>query len=161
MLRSLWPKSLDANLAIGSIALALMLMLAGWRIVQLQGQLAAKPAVESKTEVRTVTRTVAGPVRIVERFVDTPGPERIIERVTERGPVTTEKGTERAVERSETPMGERTPKRFLGVMVAHDVPTKVFGVRGGMTVFGRLDLGVGYRFAGPWIGPQAEVAFRF
>lgn len=161
MLRSLLPKDADARLVLGIVLLGFLLLALSLRLVAMERELRARPATEVKTETRTVTRVVEGPTKVVERIVYQPGGVRIIEREVNRDSMVTEKGVEKAVERTETPVSGGVPKRYVGVMVAPDTPYKAYGVRGGMTIFGRFDIGVGYRFHGPWVGPQAELSVRF
>lgn len=102
----LWllPSSKDARYIAAIAALGLLLIAAGREIVILRN---TPPRIVEKIVVEThvVEKKVAGPVVIREKIVTQPSGERIVERIIERAPVTTEKGTdtEKVVDRAVTP----------------------------------------------------------
>lgn len=130
-----------------------------------ENALAARPRVETKVKTNTKTVTVAGPERVETKTVYVPGTTQIqyVDRVVEIGPATTTVTAEKDYDRSSTPScppAPVAPWRYVGVLADPFAPTKLVGVRGGVTLFNRLDLGLGARFS-PRAEGQAEVSVRF
>ena len=66
---SLLPKTLDERLIVGCVVLGIILAAAGAKILRLQEQLAARPAIDDRQSVRTIQ----GPTRTIYRTITTPG----------------------------------------------------------------------------------------
>lgn len=105
LLRLLWD---NRTIALGALCLGLL-----WLVWSQNATLAARPAVESHIETRTVTRTVAGPVRYVRREIVKPSGERVVERELTRESL--ERVVDRSVERDRisTPAGALAGRRWL------------------------------------------------
>lgn len=150
---------------VGSLGLALWL--SRHQVKDLQAALAARPTVEAhtqtKVETKTVTKIVRGPERVVTKYAE----GKVVEKIVYRDPVelTIGKEQERETEASKTVTpscgGEGADRwRFAGVMVDPTAPAKLVGLRGGVTLWRRLDLGAGFRFS-PHAEGQAELGLRF
>lgn len=129
------------------------------RVKSQTAALAARPTVESHVEVQTRTVTIQGPERVVEKLVQ----GAVVERIIYKEPVTTTTGTERTYDRQVTPScppAPPAPWRYLGVLADPSTTSKLVGLRGGVTLWNRLDLGVGARLA-PRREWQAEAGIRF
>lgn len=140
------------------LVLGAMLAGAGARIMSLERALAAKPKVEIREVVKTVTKR--GPVQVVERIVVAPDGTKTTERTTNRGEVVAEKDKES--ERTETPVQAPRYDRFIGVLLDPLSVTKANGLRGGMTVFGRIDAAASVRVSNtgvPALG--GDLSWRF
>lgn len=146
-----------------AVALGLMLMLAGRRIMELDQALEAKPKIEIRTVEKIKTVRVAGPVEIRERIIVAPDGTKTIERATERGQVVTNTGKESELARSEEPVRSPVIKktRFAGLTLDPGSFHYINGVRGGMTLFDSVDLAAGYHFQGRATGFFADAALRF
>lgn len=136
--------------------------------------LALKPRVETVVQTKIKTVVVQGPERVVEKLVA----GAVVERTVYRDPVTTTTGAENNYATKETPIctapggTEALPGReaevlapgsrwrYAGIMVDPFSASKLVGLRGGVTVWGRLDLGLGVRFV-PHPQGQAEISLRF
>jgi hypothetical protein len=100
---------------------------------------------------RVVTKTVEGPVRIVEKIIEKPGGEKIVERVITREVVVKEAASEHS-EAPACPAVKAAPRWIVGASVD---PIGAQGwrntalIRGGVTLGGRLDLTVGHSVTGP------------
>lgn len=137
----------------------LALSLFAWAIFQenktLKATLAAKPAVESHTEKNTITKTVAGPVRIVEKFVSVAGKCEpvMIERVTESEPVVIEKIVEVTKDRLVTPacLAVKTHGDYQFLVGASANPTRAQDgqlIHVGLGLQNILDLSYGHSLPG-------------
>ena len=156
MIPTLLPKSLDERFLLACVVLGLMLAAAGAKILRLQEQLAARPAVEE----HQATRVVTGPTRTVYRTITAPG-----------GTVTVEK--ERTVEsrvvetvrdHSETPVAlPHNRTRYVGLGIDPLRYAALPRLRAGVTFFGAVDLGVSYdaRFSPTGGAFGVEAAYRF
>lgn len=120
-------------------------------IFSLRGQLAAanaalaaRPKVETRVEVQTKTVTVQGPERIVEKIVK----GDVVERVIYKEPATTTTEAQKDYDRTTAPAcpsAAPAPWRYAGAVVDPLSTTKLVGVRGGVTLYNRLDLGASWR----------------
>ena len=113
---------------------------------------AEKPKIESHVEKTAATKTTAGPVRTVERFVTVPGKcdPIMVERVIEAAPVVTEKIVEVVKERVERPACE-TPRTYKFLVGAGANPARAQDgqmLHVGIGVVDRLDLSYGHSFPG-------------
>lgn len=141
------------------VILALFLWGSLSRVRSQAAALAARPTVESHLEVQTRTVTVAGKERVVEKIVA----GAVVERIVYREPSTTTTGTERTYDRQVTPScppAPPAPWRYAGVLADPATQTKLVGLRGGVTLWNRLDFGVGARLA-PRREWQIEAGIRF
>lgn len=112
-------------------------------------------ATRPKVETRIETRTVTGPERIVEKLVK----GEVVERVIDKGPTTTDRDFDRAVVPACLPVVKQ-PWRYAGVLVDPSEKTKLVGLRGGVTLWNRFDLGLAGRLA-PRREGQLELSVRF
>jgi hypothetical protein len=121
----------------------------------LRAALAAKPKIETRIE----TKTVKGPVRIVEKIVTTPGGERIVERVVTRDAVT----RETIAAHNETPacVAPYVPRFLIGASANPFRSQDGIMLRGGYTVNGRLDLSYGHSITGKDERHEIATALRF
>lgn len=129
----------------------------------LRAELAMKPRVEVREVTRTVVKRVEGPVRVQEKIILQPGGERIIERVVDRGPVTTDSGSEVAQDRKESQpvLPARPRNRILGIGASPYDPRLASSVRAGYAL-GYFDISAAYHFYGPQeLRPRIELGFRF
>lgn len=127
------------------------------------GRSSAPAKVETRTEFkdrivyqdREVEKKVEGPVRVRTVTHEVPGPqgpERIVERTVERGPVTTERASEQKGEEAHevktlTLKTTEQPRWLLGASVT------ATPLRGGDVAYGGF---LNYRIAGPfWLGITA------
>ncbi|MES2156155.1 MAG: hypothetical protein V4510_13555 [bacterium] len=130
---------------------------AAWRGAE--DALAARPKVVTRVDVQTHTVTVQGPERVVERVVK----GEVVERVVYKDAATTTTEAQKDYDRTTTPAcapAAPLPWRYAGIMVDPSAPAPVVGLRGGVTFFDRLDLGVAGRFI-PHPEAQGEVSLRF
>lgn len=157
--------------ALCCLVLALLLVIWGLlgRLQAAGAALAAKPKVETKVETKVVekvvtkveTRVVAGPERVVEKEVRGPDQVVYIDRIIERGPVTTETGTkteaqkdsDKVAERTQEPVcpqGARAPRWIVGASVPAAEPKNMdkAAVKVGVTFFNRVDVMAGYQLSG-------------
>ena len=120
--------------------------------------LSAKPKTETKIETRTNTVTVQGPERIIERVIK----GEVVERIVYKEPETTTTVANQELEKSVAPACTAAPSRwrYAGVMVNPTSQNKLVGLRAGVTLWNRLDLGAGVRF-GPRTEGLAEAGIRF
>lgn len=83
--------------AAGTLAACAVAFVAGRRSAPVRVEERTVTQVQRVVEYkdRVVAQKVAGPVRIVTRTVEKPGAERVVERVVERGAVTTTTTTDR------------------------------------------------------------------
>lgn len=127
------------------------------RVRELSAALASKPKIEERVSIKHV----AGPVRIVEKIVEGPGKDRVIDRVIYRDSVQT---TETVDRRSE-PQGFPEPKDRRWIAGASVSPLdwrRAPLVRAGYSFGGRFDLTYGYVLDGPGDARhRAEFAVRF
>lgn len=124
------------------LAVAVVFLLALCR--RQQEALRARPAVEVRTEVKTVR--VAGPVHIVKQIVEKPGAERVVTITVDRAPVTTT--SDRDVERKETPACAPARRLYVGAGIDSVAAWQKPYLRGGGMVFDGM-LGVGGTI-NPW-----------
>lgn len=144
-----------------TIVLALAVALLVWaftlehrRADGLEAALAAKPRVEVKSEKTENTKIVQGPVRIVEHYSVVPGKcEPIVtERIIEAAPRVETKVVE--VEKSHAdvpncPAPYQTKRWIVGADVDAFDPRNAQTIRGGVTLFDRVDLTIGHSVVGP------------
>lgn len=154
----LLPKTLDERLLLVIVVLGLALAGAGAKILRLQEQIAAKPAVED----RIIYKRVQGPIRVEVRTITKPGGEVVVERIRTVERVEIERENAH-LEAPATPLA-RPRTRYLGLGVDPLRYAALPRLRAGVTFFaGRLDAGVAYdaRFS-PVAGAFGlELAYRF
>ncbi len=126
-------------------------------ILSLRGQLAAanaalaaRPAIHTEAEQKTQIVRVAGPVHYETKTVFVPGTNTVqyVDRIITRDPVTTTTEKETEVKRDEKPACPPLPAapwRYAGAVVDPLAQTKLVGLRGGVTLYDRLDLGAAFR----------------
>jgi len=114
-----------------------------------------KPKVETHVE----TRTVQGPVRIVEKIVTTPGGERIVERIITRDAVTRDTNAQR-VERPNCP-AQYVPKWIVGASANPLKAQEGQMIRVGYSVNGRIDVTYGHSINTRDTRHEIGTAFRF
>jgi hypothetical protein len=121
--------------------------------------LAARPKVETRVDVHTVTKTVQGPERVVEKVVK----GEVVERVVYKDQAVTTTEAQKDYDRTTAPAcpaAAPAPWRYAGVLADPFAPTKLVGLRGGVTLWNRVDLGISGRFS-PRAEGAAEVGVRF
>lgn len=152
---SLLPSKLDERLLLVIIVLGLLLAAAGAKILRLQEQLAARPAVEE----RVVYKRVQGPVRVEVRTITKPGGEKVVERIRTVESVVVDTVTEHA----EAPAAPRPRNRYLGVGVDPLNYARMPRIRAGVTLWNTVDAGVSYdaRFSPVAGAVGLELAYRF
>lgn len=162
----LWRNRL---VVLAGVCLCLLLWIWGLlgHINALRAAVDAKPKVESSVQVKTDTRIVQGPERVVERIIEVPGGTKTVERTIYRDRVVSTTGTESKKESTETPQGVPSLARrwVLGVSGAPglggDFIRRGASARVGRS-FGPLDISYRFLFDGPAEARhQAEVAIRF
>lgn len=118
--------------------------------------LAARPTVSDTAKTATDFHEEKGKVTIVERFlpapaatVACPNPKlQLAERDTIREPSVIDRKTESENAHTEAPACPAAlpaPWRYAGAVVDPFAPTKLVGLRGGVTLYNRVDLGVSAR----------------
>jgi hypothetical protein len=137
------------------VVLGLLLAAAGAKIVRLQEQVDAKPAVQD----RIVYRKVQGPTRIEVRTITKPGGEVIVEKIRIVEKVVVDRQTEYA----EVPAGALAPKKhprwaYLDFNPASRTPYVPVGARMGHDI-GRGSIGAWYYAPATAFG--ATAGFRF
>lgn len=149
------PSKLDERLLLVCIVLGLLLAAAGAKIVRLQEQLAAKPAVVD----RVVYKRVQGPTRVEVRTITKPGGETVVERIRTVESVIVDTVTEHA----EAPAAPRPRNRYLGVGVDPLNYARLPRIRAGVTLWNTVDAGVSYdaRFSPVGGAVGLELAYRF
>lgn len=150
----LWEQRFKVLLVL-ACAIAYFAWLQQRTIGGLEAQLAAKPLVQEKL----VTKTVQGPVHYVETIVEKPGGERVITRDVVREV----KVTETSEQRTETPAcpaPKLEPRWIAGVQADPFNYQRSAAVRGGVTLFNRVDVTVGHTIVGPGRS-ILDVAYRF
>ncbi len=113
----------------------------------------SKPAVVEHLQ----SKIVKGPERVIVKTVTMPGGETIVTRYIDRASETIDKKEDI----KETPIKTAHDKRWIvgaGVDPLHSTDSAY--VRGGVTIFNRLDLSLGHTLVGPGRA-IADVAWRF
>ncbi len=173
------PSRLSSSLAIVCLVLGLLLVAAGQRIKALDAALAARPATEDHVESKISTTQARGKIIVVRHYVPGACPPIqvsavphensapvasapiLVDETIEEDPVVTTVVKERDSEKTSTPISTPPPKwRYAGVLADPFAPAKLVGLRGGITLYDRVDLGLGVRFW-PRTETQAEVSLRF
>lgn len=124
------------------LVLGTLLAVAGKHIQDLNVALRSKPKVEIVYKDRVVEKRVQGPVRIEEKVIETPGKDRVIERVITRDAVVTDRSTDREGSHTETPVCPAPKTWAIGGGI--DLRRRDRGAVGISKSFGDLSLGVGH-----------------
>jgi hypothetical protein len=146
------------------LVLALLLCALRARLKTDEAVIAARPAVHTEAEQQSHSVRVAGPVRVVTKTVYVPGTTQVqyVERDIERGQTTTttEKDSHVVKDvRPACPPAPRAPWRYAGVTVD---PLNSFmprALRGGVSLWGRLDVGGSFDWKYRALGLEAAVRF--
>lgn len=123
-----------------------------------EAALAARPKVETRIDVQTKTVTMQGPERIVEKVVK----GEVVERIVYKDAATTTTGTEKEYDRTVAPACPAAPKapwRYAGALVDPFAETKLVGLRGGVTLYDRVDLGLSARSQPNAVALEAGIRF--
>lgn len=133
-----------ASILAGALIAALFIMnTQDQDIERLEALLSAKPLVEEKL----VTKIVEGPVKIVEKIIEKPGGEKIVERIITKEVVVKDSASSHV----ETPVCWSAPAPRW-IFAASVDPRKVQQgpmLKGGTTIKNRLDLFAGHSVMGP------------
>jgi len=151
----LLPPKTDERYVVALVIMGVLLAGAGAKILRLQEQLDAKPAVED----RIVYRRVQGPTRVEVRTIIKPGGEKIVERIR----VVEKVEVERETAHAEVPSHVLAPKKhprwaYLDFNPAARAPYIPVGARLGMDI---SRVGVGAWYYHPATAFGATVGFRF
>lgn len=177
-LQVLWSRRFEV-LACLLLILCACLYKACGKIGELKATIAARPMISTKVETKVETKIetqvktvrVEGPVRIVERVIHEPGQKEIVERVITRDAVTTTTGKETEKDTASDTLAARvevpacaaerpTPRWIMGASTGILEPSRSIGIRGGVTIGGRVDLTLGYDFYGH-DRVRIDAAYRF
>lgn len=130
-----------ATIAVGLFAFSVR---AVQRVMRLEADLAAKPRVVEKVVVKTETKKIQGPVRVVEKLVE----GKVVERVVYKDPVVTETKKDAEKDHVETPIcpaPHAAPTRFAGLLVPPTGNPADLIVHGGVTLGEHIDFGYGFQ----------------
>lgn len=150
----LWDQRFKVAL-LALVAAAAMLVRQQEKIASLGQALRDKPKVETRVE----TKTVQGPVRIVEKIITSPAGEKIVERVITRD-VVVKDSTAAKVETPICPAPYK-PRFFIGASANPFRSQDGQMLQIGYTVNGRLDLGYGHSINAPSTRHEIATRLRF
>lgn len=129
------------------------LFLSAIKIKRLELALAQPP----KIEERIVTNTIIGPTRTIEKIVEKPGGERVIERIIYREKEVTSNSTERIQEPGQQAI--RLNRYLIGASLYPLEAGRPLSLHGGYSFSNRLDLLYGFKPIGA--EHQLTAVFRF
>lgn len=157
----------DERFIVGAVILAVLLVAAGRRIVQLQAALDAKPLVtDFKSDDRTedVRR---GPVKISRTTTTEPDGRKVVVQVREVAAEERHTEDKTATIHQETPVqapGGRARTRYVGLGINPLDYAHQGRLRAGVTLFGAFDAGVALDVNPLGLGfsrPMLELTYRF
>lgn len=159
-LAALWPllKKWETWVIITLLVVLFYVLSLQHRLTAAEAALAARPKVETRIDVQTKTVTVQGPERVVEKVVK----GDVVERVIYKEPATTTTEAQKDYDRTTAPACPASPAapwRYAGAVVDPLSTTKLVGVRGGVTIYNRLDLGASWRSQPNAFALEAGVRF--
>lgn len=161
-LPSLFPTKREDRKSLIIICLLLLLAFCSYEIMSLKANVVILPQIVTRTCVKTNTKVVIGPTKTVDRIIEIPGGERIVERVVYRDSETTTISSQIDNEINQIPQTEKNKRLFFGAFSDFYSPTRRLGIRTGYCLWDTLDLGLKYSFYGSPIERLGfDVTYRF